>query len=112
MNKLGLMLAMVMGLTIATSAQAYNAEEAVFNSPVNVAADFVHATNEQPATPARQVIRIQVEYIVNESGQNYVVYIRSNRPEIHDKIIRMVKNMPVEKGTENKKNNIVIEYEL
>jgi hypothetical protein len=81
-------------------------------SPARKAPRFVELTEEQPTTPSKETIRIKVDYIVDESGKNYVLYIESNRPEIHERIIRMVEKMPVEPGTVGRKNNVVIEYEL
>jgi low affinity Fe/Cu permease len=73
---------------------------------------FVQKTELASLAKEKETIRIKVDYIVDESGKNYVVYIQSNRPEIHDRIIRMVESMPAQQGTEYKKNNVVIEYEL
>lgn len=73
---------------------------------------FVELTEQQQEEKEQETVRIKVDYIVDETGKNYVVFIQSNKPEVHERIIRMVEKMPVEPGTEGKKNNIVIEYEL
>jgi hypothetical protein len=81
-------------------------------SPKRKAPRFVELSEEQQNTSSKETIRIKVDYIVDESGKNYVLFIQSNRPEINERIIRMVENMPVEPGTEGRKNNVVIEYQL
>lgn len=60
----------------------------------------------------KNIVRIHVEYIVAENNKNYVIFIKSDHPEIHQKIIRMISNMPVDPAAKNKKHNLVIEYEL
>jgi low affinity Fe/Cu permease len=84
-----------------------NIETAVIQGP-----QFVQKTDIIQNTKEKELIRIKVDYIVDENGKNYVVYIQSNRPDIHERVIRMVESMPAQQGTEFKKNNIVIEYEL
>ncbi len=81
-------------------------------SPIKKAPKFVELTEKDTVADHKEVVRIKVDYIVDETGKNYVLFIQSNRPEIHERIIRMVERMPVEPGTEGRKNNLVIEYEL
>jgi hypothetical protein len=110
MKKIIIALSTVLGSMAGVAAADYpemNIETAVNQGPQFVQkSEIIHTIKE------KEQIRIKVDYIVDESGKNYVVYIQSNRPDIHDRIIRMVESMPAQQGTEFKKNNIVIEYEL
>jgi len=110
MKKIIIALSAVLGSMAGVAAADYpemNIETAVIQGP-----RFVQKTETTEALKEKENIRIKVDFIVGENGKNYVVYIQSNRPDIHDKIIKMVENMPAQQGTESRKNNIVIEYEL
>ncbi len=95
---------------ITDSAQA---ADFFFEQPVNVISSFVSKKDEvQQISQPKQVARIQVEYIVNDNNKNYVIYIHSTHPELHQKIINMISNMPVDPFGKSKKHNLVIEHEL
>lgn len=112
MKKTIIALSMAMGMLAgAASANELPGMHAIENA-VCAKPQFVQKNEAASPVLTREVVRIKVDYIVDEDGKNYVVFIQSNRPEVHERIIRMVENMPAQSGTEHRKNNVVIEYEL
>ena len=111
MEKILIMLALSFG-TLASTATAQekpsiNTELAAVHTP-----KFVLPSEDNYVAPPKQKIRVVVEFVVDEEGRNYVVYINSNKPEVNQKIIKMVEQIPAAKETEGKSNQMVIEYEL
>jgi hypothetical protein len=111
MEKILIMLALSLGTLSGTaSAQEKSFEKmelAALHAP-----KFVQPSEENYAELPKQKIRILVEFVVDEEGRNYVVYINSNKPEVNQKIIKMVEQIPATKEAEGKSNQMVIEYEL
>jgi hypothetical protein len=111
MKQIIITLTMALG-SLAGSASAAETDMNSIAVEMKKAPKFVELAEQQQEVKENETVRIKVDYIVDETGKNYVVFIQSNKPEVHERIIRMVEKMPVEPGTEGKKNNIVIEYEL
>lgn len=62
--------------------------------------------------PNRQMAKFEVDYIINEDDKNYVIFIKSDHPEFHHKIIQMVQQIPVDSAKKDRINKLVFEYEL
>lgn len=108
-----ILLLTTLGLSSIFAPNFSQASDDFVGQPVNVAQSFVHKKEDvQQISLPKQTARIQVEYIVNDNNKNYVIYIHSNHPELHQKIINMISNMPVDPSGKNKKHNLVIEHEL
>lgn len=75
---------------------------------------FVHkkGIDSLEILPQRQMVKFEVDYIIDENEKNYVIFIKSDHPEIHHKIINMVNQIPVNPSKKDKINKLVIEYEL
>ena len=115
MKKLIVALSTVFGMMagVASASEKPMMEKAVAKIPFHpsmVSTSEVESTISPVAK--KQWVKIKVEYITDENGRNYVVYIQSDHPELHDKIIRMVEKMPAQQTANGKKNQFILEYEL
>ena len=112
MKKVGILSATL--LTLLLNVANANDNAFVANAvPVPLTPIPLYKDSSKLNTPEKQKsIRVQIEYIVDEEGKNYVVYINSEAPELNQRIIRMIENMPVDPASVSRKNSLVIEYEL
>lgn len=69
---------------------------------------IVHADS----LPKRQMAKFEVDYIIDENEKNYVIFIKSDHPDFHHKIIQMVRQIPVDSSKKDRINKLVFEYEL
>lgn len=98
-------------LTPFTSKGATN----VFDLAIPVKEKFVRekeAEKPQDTVIVKQLAKFQVQYIVGENDKYYVIFINSDHPELHHKIIQMVNKLTVDPSKRDKLNNLVIEFEL
>lgn len=115
MKKLIVALSTVFGLMAGVASASEKPMSASLDSAIPSVHSMVAKTEESSIvspTLQKQWVKIKVEYITDETGRNYVVYIQSDHPELHDKIIRMVEKMPAQQTANSKKNQFILEYEL
>lgn len=87
----------------------------VFDLTIPVKEKFVkerEAEQSKDTILVQQTAKIRVQYIVGENDKYYVIFISSDHPELHDKIIQMVGNLTVDPSKKDRLNKLVVEFEL
>lgn len=87
----------------------------VFDLTIPLKDKFVkekEAEGQKDTIIVKQSAKFQVQYIVGDNDKYYVIFISSDHPELHHKIIQMVSSLTVDPSKKDRLNKLVIEFEL